>query len=34
LLQAETLETVQELLDLIEANYGNVRVDYTNVSLK
>lgn len=34
LLQAESLETVQELLDLIEASYGSLRVDYENVSLK
>jgi len=33
-LQAETLESVQELLDLIEGSYGDIRVDYTNVSLK
>lgn len=34
LLQAETLESVQETLSLIEEIYGDVRVDYTNASLK
>jgi len=34
LLQAETLEAVQESLNLIEELYGDVRVDYENVSLK
>jgi len=34
LLQAETLENVQESLNLIEKLYGDVRVDYENVSLK
>ena len=34
LLQAETLEDIQETLDLIEATYGSIRVDYSNVSLK
>ena len=34
LLQAESLEAVQEALDLIEELYGNIRVDYENVSLK
>lgn len=34
LLQAETLESVQEALSRIEELYGGVRVDYENVSLK
>ena len=34
LLQAETLESVLETLELIEEKYGQVRVDYSNVSLK
>jgi len=34
LLQAETLESVQELLNRIEEQYGSFRVDYSNVSLK
>jgi tRNA-dihydrouridine synthase len=34
LLQAETLEDVQQSLELIEKMYGDVRVDYENVSLK
>jgi tRNA-dihydrouridine synthase len=34
LLQAETLESVQEVLNQIEELYGGVRVDYENVSLK
>jgi nifR3 family TIM-barrel protein len=34
LLQAETMEAVQETLNLIEELYGDVRVDYANVSLK
>ena len=34
LLQADTIETVQEALTLIEKIYGEVRVDYENVSLK
>lgn len=34
LLQAETLESVQETLSLIEELYGDIRVDYTNASLK
>lgn len=33
LLQAETLESVQEALILIEELYGDIRVDYTNVGL-
>ncbi len=34
LLRANTMEAVQETLDQIEEIYGNVRVDYTNLSLK
>jgi tRNA-dihydrouridine synthase len=34
LLQAETLESVLETLEMIEEMYGTVRVDYANVSLK
>jgi nifR3 family TIM-barrel protein len=34
LLQAGSLEAVQESLDLINELYGEFRVDYTNVSLK
>ena len=34
LLQAETIEEVQESLNLIEELYGDVRVDYENMSLK
>lgn len=34
LLQAETLESVQDLLTRIEEQYGDFRVDYTNTSLK
>jgi tRNA-dihydrouridine synthase len=34
LLQASSLEAVQETLDLINELYGEFRVDYTNVSLK
>jgi tRNA-dihydrouridine synthase len=34
LLQAETIESVMETLDLIEELYGEVRVDYSNISLK
>jgi tRNA-dihydrouridine synthase B len=34
LLQAETLDDVQELLLRIEEQYGEFRVDYSNVSLK
>lgn len=33
LLQAETLETIQEILDVIEEQYGDSRVDYTHVGL-
>lgn len=33
LLQAETLEAVQEVLAAIEKQYGDFRVDYTNVGL-
>lgn len=33
LLQAETLEAVQEVLTAIEEQYGDLRVDYTNVGL-
>ena len=33
LLQAETLEAVQEVLTAIEKQYGDLRVDYTNVGL-
>jgi nifR3 family TIM-barrel protein len=33
LLQAETLESVQEVLTAIEKQYGDLRVDYTNVGL-
>jgi nifR3 family TIM-barrel protein len=33
LLQADTLESVQEALTLIEELYGDIRVDYTNVGL-
>ncbi|HNX54245.1 MAG TPA: tRNA dihydrouridine synthase DusB [Prolixibacteraceae bacterium] len=33
LLQAETLESVQEVLSAIEKQYGDHRVDYTNVGL-
>lgn len=33
LLQAETLEAVQEVLTAIEKQYGDFRVDYTNVGL-
>jgi len=34
LLRAETLESVQEELTLIENEYGHLRVDYCNASLK
>jgi nifR3 family TIM-barrel protein len=34
LLQADTIETVNEALDLIEREYGHLRVDYNNISLK
>jgi len=34
LLQADTIELVMETLDLIEELYGEVRVDYSNISLK
>ena len=34
LLQAETLESVQEILTRIEEQYGNLRVDYSNAGLK
>ncbi len=34
LLRANTMETVQETLDQIEDIYGNVRLDYSNISLK
>lgn len=33
LLQAETLQSVQEILTRIEEQYGNLRVDYNHVSL-
>jgi hypothetical protein len=34
LLRADTIEAVQETLNQIEELYGEVRVDYTNVSMK
>jgi tRNA-dihydrouridine synthase len=34
LLQAETIETVNESMMQIEKEYGHLRVDYSNVSLK
>ena len=34
LLQADTLETVQEALNRIEEQYGGFSVDYSNISLK
>lgn len=33
LLQADTLESVHEMLDLIEKQYGDFRVDYSNMGL-
>jgi tRNA-dihydrouridine synthase B len=33
LLQAETLESVLQVLDVIDEQYGNIRVDYTNIGL-
>ncbi|MDP2338325.1 MAG: tRNA dihydrouridine synthase DusB [Bacteroidota bacterium] len=34
LLRANTMEEVQQVLSEIENQYGNIRLDYTNVSLK